>query len=199
MGVGGNPMVDVQRLRRFEEQVTADWRHLGTQTTESGTRCVGHVTQVAPKAWLHRFYAPLKMADLVQFTDRTAMPIPVAWQEMLLSCNGMILFVSRIILGGIIPDGLLRRSPDDPSTMSLEQFNLRSSRQGDFVVGGCALGAGSDYVLRDERIIKVPQGGGEVLGDWPSLAEMLESEYHWIASHTPQDGTPPKALAESGY
>ena len=103
--MNANTVVDSERLRRFEDQVTADWQHLDTQTTPSGTRCVGHVTQVAPKAWLHRFYAPLTVTDLVQFTDRTSMPIPIDWQEMLLAFNGINLFVARIILGGVIPDG----------------------------------------------------------------------------------------------
>jgi len=191
--VNANTVVDSERLRRFEDQVTADWQHLGTQTTPSGTRCVGHVTQVAPKAWLHRFYAPLTVTDLVQFTDRTSMPIPIDWQEMLLAFNGINLFVARIILGGVIPDGLLqRRSHDDPPTMSLETFNLARPRPDDFVIGGCTVGTGSRYVLRGGRMVNVPKGSDEALAEWPSVVEMLESEYRTLAARTPPDGTPPR-------
>lgn len=123
------------------------------------------------------------------------MPIPIDWQEMLLAFNGINLFVARIILGGVIPDGLLqRRSRDDPPTMSLETFNLARPRPEDFVIGGCTVGTGSRYVLRGGRIVNVPKGSDEALAEWPSVVEMLESEYRTLAARTPPDGTPPRFM-----
>jgi len=179
----------------LEAGVTADWGHLSTQVTASGVRCVGHVPQVGPKAWLHRFYPGIAVADMDWSEARMGRPIPAPWREALETMSGLKLFVGSIYLYGLLPGGLMRRSVDDPGPFSIEDENGNRSvarpmvGPGDFVIGGCSK-EGSHYVLHpDESVSKVDRAGIQQLAEWPSVEALLDAEYAAMAALHDRAGT----------
>jgi hypothetical protein len=122
--------------------------------------------------------------------------VPSTWRELLVSVNGVDLFVASMCLCGVLPGGLMRRSIDDPQPLSIESANGPERPRGaavepqDFVVGWNSLDDGAAYVLRgDESISKTDRDGGRTLTSWASLGAMLETEYQAIATLYDNDGT----------
>jgi hypothetical protein len=180
----------------LEARVRADWEHLSTQVTPSGVRCVGYAPYLSSKAWLHRFYPGTSERDLQIAEASIRRKIPAPWREALLVQNGLDLFLTKINLTGALPGGQLSRSVDDFQPISLDTANLgpRPDRTAvaseDFVIGGSSLGAGSIYVLRPNgSVAKIDRPGKLVIADWPSVEEMLNSEYATVAAMHDRDGT----------
>jgi hypothetical protein len=187
--------VAVEWASQLELRVFQDWARLGTQRTASGTRCVGFVPQVGPAAWLHRFYVGCPASEMDAFEERTGVAIPAPWRQVLLGLNGLTLFVAKVSLDGVLPQGLVRRSIADPSQFSLQSSNTierprgRAIRPSDFVIGGNSVDP-SLYVLRDgEGVLKVTRDGSAELAFWPSAREMLVAEYEALSGRHDPDGT----------
>jgi len=187
-------------LAELEARVIADWGHLSTQVTASGVRCVGHVPQVGPKAWLHRFYPGISASELDWSETRMGRPIPAPWREVLEAVAGVNVFIARISLDGLLPGGLMRRSVDDPGPFSIEDENRTTAHPraligpNDFVIGGSSTGSGSLYLLHpDESVSKLDRDGKERLAGWSSVEAMLDAEYSAVAAHHDRDGTYRKA------
>jgi hypothetical protein len=184
-------------LAPFEARVRADWEHLGTKETASGTRCIGFVPQVGRAAWLHRFYAPCTPGDLDAAEQRMGRRIPPAFRDVLLTVGGLELFVAKAYLFGVRRGNLVSRSIEDPSAFSLEDDNLGT--KGDaLVIGGCLLGDGSNYVLRpDATVVEVPQGGKRIIKEWPSIEALLFDVYATLAPQHSPDGTHEPGLTKA--
>lgn len=75
----------------------------GDSTNEMGTRLIGHVPQIAPKAYMHVVYAPLTEAQLLEFRGRLGRPVPHEYGEFLTHANGLSLFVGEMRVLGYVP------------------------------------------------------------------------------------------------
>jgi hypothetical protein len=171
-------------LGELETRISREWGHLGEQVTASGTHCIGHLPQVGPAAWLHRFYAGCPEGELDAVEQSMGRRIPLAWRSVLNEHNGLGLFVARLFLAGVIPAGQRRRSIEDPQPFSLETVNGVKRPRGtvassdDFVIGGRTVGVPCVFLLRpDDSVMSVTRDGSEVLSVWPSAEEMLAGEY----------------------
>jgi hypothetical protein len=66
--------------------------HEGEKLLSNGVRLICPTRDVAPEAWLHVLYPPLKIKELEELEKRLMIPIPEDFKQFLLQANGATLF-----------------------------------------------------------------------------------------------------------
>jgi hypothetical protein len=77
------------------------WRMLGFQKFEDGTTLIGRVPHVAPEAWFHMIFAPLRQEDLESVKSRLGTFGNFPFLSTFEQFNGFNLFSSNCFLFGL--------------------------------------------------------------------------------------------------
>lgn len=153
----------------------------GDSTNEMGTRLIGHVPQIAPKAYMHVVYAPLTEAQLREFRGRLGRPVPAEYGEFLTHANGLSLFVGEMRVLGYVPT--MRRASTSvhnyPSNVMIPNVSARIAglSHGAVVVGWYR--ADGSYVAIEENGTVIQLDSKLRVGcmqTWPSFDSWVTSE-----------------------
>lgn len=158
------------------------WACLGAEENELGTRLIGHVPQVAPRAFLHLVYAPLSERTMEDFREDFGRPVPAQLAQFMSFANGLCIFLGDAVrVYGYVPRNRTAKATiqNYPPSIVLANGAARPKglHSGDIIVAWherdeskvCLLEAG-DVVRFDSR------GGGKVLQRWPDFDTWLIAE-----------------------
>ena len=89
----------------FEEKIIKPleaWSHLGEETNEMGTRLIGHVPHIAPKAYLHVVYAPSDSDEFAELDERLERLTPAQLKQFFEFANGIDIFSGWMHVEGFV-------------------------------------------------------------------------------------------------
>jgi hypothetical protein len=155
----------------------AEWEHLGSKQSETGSRLIAHTPRDYPQAYLHRFFAPVPEAALRDY----GVPLVGQLRDFYSACNGLSLFAGSLDLWG------LRAHYVRDASASFQPFDLalhHGERAGRFnfsdgVFFGSYSEDGSAVFARASslEICRVSSDSRQPLNRWADLPTFLDSEY----------------------
>lgn len=77
-----------------------DYQYLGKEELPNGTLLIGKAPHIAPMAWLHSIYAPLKLTEIEQLEEDCKHTISDDYKDFLLTTNGLAVFNTTFSLYG---------------------------------------------------------------------------------------------------
>jgi hypothetical protein len=148
-----------------------------------GTVQVAPMPWVGPEAFAFVLYPPAEPAWLAAFGQHSGRAIPQPYADLLAALNGCFAF--DLALYGL-PPSLQDRSPH-LARGTLEPLDLGAANQHwvheyraacGFHFGGCTLTATENvgYFLGASGLFQSRRKDGEVLGEWPSIRDLLTEE-----------------------
>lgn len=168
----------------FNEKILApleEYGYLGETTNDMGTRLIGHVPHVAPKAYINIVYAPLSNSHLLEFEGRFERPIPNQYKEFLVHANGLNVFSDALRVMGYVP--VERKSGsgvyDYPSNIIVPNVSgrIKGLREEEIVVAWYKVDG--SYVLLNEagKAIRFnAKGDGTRIQEWQDFDAWLCAE-----------------------
>jgi hypothetical protein len=178
------PLAPVLRIVRAAEV-------LGTRTTETGARLIGHVPHVAPEAYLHAVFAPLDGPGVGALEAEVGRPLPPTYRALLRAANGLTLFSDSLSVYGRRTD--YRRTGDAVwQPFSAGPPNTLERPPGLSADAVVVAGYGSDgskvYMGSDGAVVRCGRDDAAPLNHWPDLFTMLTSEARRLASYFDASG-----------
>lgn len=174
----------------YREQILAPleaYSRLGEAVNEIGTRLIGHVPHIAPRAFAHLVYAPLADSEKAELSSRLGRPIPNQFGEFLAFANGLSLFVGEMRVMGYVP--LQRKASvtahNYPSSIIIPNVSarLRGLTHDDVVVGWYRVDGTYVAIQNDGSAIRFnPKTDGERFNQWPDFGTWLATEIVRIGS-----------------
>lgn len=147
----------------------------------------GYVPHVAPEAWFHIWYPPLREEDLRELEAKMRRPIPDDYRLFLKITNGLTLFSGALDLEGLRKDYSRRveiRLPFDLITPNVSE-RPRAAEPSWFIFGFYQADGSRAYidregghVYRSTRDMTTPR-----LNHWPSFDDFLASEVRRLSTH----------------
>jgi hypothetical protein len=173
-------------------QVIDSYRHLGERALPNGTRLVGHVPHVAPEAWLHSVFAPLRTDDVREVEWLLGRPIPAVFATFLSRSNGIRLFSDSLSIDGLrrsfIRVGDEARQPYSIMTTNRDE-RPRYSKHSYLYIGGYSYDGSLLYIDEtDMRVYRCRKKSAKPLNSWASFEEMLESEANRLSDLFDRNG-----------
>lgn len=177
------------------------WRPAGWVEHEGGGLTVCHTPGVAPQAWLHRFYPGLSEERLAQTEAAYDRPLPAEYRRFLGWANGADLFAHLGLNGshvrGAQGDLLDRSGVGIGQPVSLDYGNQIGWPAGAsptaWVIGTISGWSGQGYLLLNQsgevRLCALTDASN-VAVTWPSLSDMVFSEFDRMAAITGDHGEP---------
>lgn len=157
------------------------WSNEGDTTNELGTRLIGHAPHVAPRAYFHVVYAPLKRTELDELTGRLGRPLPLQFSEFLTQANGLSVFVGSMRVLGYVP--LVRRASTSvynyPSDIVVRNVSARIKGLGKdaLVVGWYAEDGSYVSIEGDGSVVRFDaRGSGSEIQTWADFDTWLIEE-----------------------
>jgi len=158
-----------------------EWTHLGEIKNDMGTRLIGHVPHIAPKAYVHVVYSPLKDEDLLEFGERLERPIPIQYEEFLGYANGLMVFSGALRVMGYTP---IKRKADvhvynyPPNVIvSNVSARMKGLSHGAVIVGFYKEDGSYASIEEDGSVVRFDaKGSGDVIQKWSDFDIWLSSE-----------------------
>lgn len=153
----------------------------GDTTNEAGTRLIGHVPTIAPKAFTHVIYSPIESVELQELEQRYGSKIPEEVSNFLALSNGMMIFSGSIRVFGYEP---LERRFDSgihnyPSSVSIPNIStrVRGSNEGSFIIGWYKADGSYVSIEHDGNVLRFkPRDDGKIIKSWPNFYNWLTTE-----------------------
>src|SRR5262249_50871758 len=145
----------------------------------------GHAPHIAPEAWLHELFAPLKKTEIATAEENIGYSIPKDFAEFLLAYNGLNLFSTSLSIYGIRKKNV--RSGDDvwqPFDLSTPNVFERPSDSTDsqFFIGGYNWDGSKLFIdNRNRKVFRCTRDSAKPLNHWEDFGCMLISECNRIA------------------
>lgn len=79
------------------------WAKYGETVNAAGTRLIGHMPHIAPKAYQHIIYSPMDLHLVQEVTPQLGRALPEQYKQFLSFANGMLLFAGDIRVFGFVP------------------------------------------------------------------------------------------------
>ncbi len=163
------------------------WSYMGERTNNLGTRLIGHLPHIAPKAYLHVIFAPSKSEEFVELEARLGRPVPVQLQQLFAIANGMMIFSGAIRVLGFLP--YERKGLDSPHNYpsDIVRANTAGRPEGRAVIVGFYKHDGShSWIDGDGRVIHLSKKGSA--REWPDFDTWLFSEIAHLSHFFDQGG-----------
>lgn len=173
--------------------VLARWQHLDSRMLENGTKLVGHVPHVAPKAYLHMIFAPLTDSYIALLEKKLRGPLPDDVRQFLRLANGINIFSGALSIDGLRANydrvGDAARQPFDMSTGNVSE-RPKDADDALVFVGGYRQDGLMICVHRETgRTYRTERtSASQMLNEWNSFGEMLTSETLRLASLFDESG-----------
>ena len=167
-------------------EILKSYESLGVRVLDDGTRLIGHVPHIAPEAWLHDIYPPLKNDEIRQIESDIEMSIPAVFSSFLSRSNGLYTFSGCMDICG------LRKSFSREGNAAWQPFSIRTpnvderprnARPTHFFVGGYGSDGSYLYIdLGSLRVYRCASRSVRPLHEWPTFEVMLESEVRRLST-----------------
>jgi hypothetical protein len=151
----------------------------GSKKQNDGTVLIGRTPHVAPEAWYHLVFAPLKERDLEGLEKKLKRAIPKSYRKFLGTHNGLILFSGSLSLDGY-------KKSYDRTSNHLTPFDLltvnvyerpEDALDSHFFIGGYDWDGSLLYVEeKSKEIFRCTRDSVQPLNDWLNLDTLLEQE-----------------------
>jgi hypothetical protein len=160
--------------------VLESYNYLGKEQLKDGTLLIGKAPHIAPLAWLHCIYSPLKNTDISDLEMELNQEIPNIYKEFLLISNGLSVFNTTLSLFG--KRGNYKRSVDNvwqPFDIILPNtIEKPRNANNDIFIIGCYDWDGSYLYIdkKDSSIHLCEVDNVRSLFEWGNFEDMLYSE-----------------------
>jgi hypothetical protein len=165
--------------------------HLGSRTTATGARLIGHAPHVAAEADLHAIFPPLSDAEIAALEDEVRCPLPSVYRALLRVANGLSLFSGSLSVYGrrtsYARSGDAARQPFSAVTPNTVE-RPRHLPVDAVVVGGYRRDGSLLYVRRGGGTIRCDREATSPLNQWPDLWAMPGQEVQRLASYFDESG-----------
>lgn len=169
----------------FNEKILAvleAWKFRGESIHTKGARLIGHVPEIAEKAYMHVIFPPLEERHISELKDRLAgRVIPDSYLSLLKLANGMYLFPGEITIHGYIPLNKEKSKSffDNPSNIMIDngQLMVKGSESSDITIGWYQSDGSYINIKCDGRVIRFkPEFPMQIINVWPTLTSWLIEE-----------------------
>jgi hypothetical protein len=173
-------------LRTVHEKLEK-WARLGSRTLKNGTRLIGHVPHVAPEAWLHQVFPPIKEEDLKRLERELPVPLPTDLRDFLLVNNGLNIFSTTLSIDGARPRVNIRKGDaawQPFNILTPNTFERPQDAEPSFLfVGGYRWDGSKVYIdVTNNKVFRCSVDSARPLNKWGTFPEMLVAECDRIAS-----------------
>ena len=180
----------------FENQIIrllTAWTHLGDMTNKMGTRLIGHVPHVAPKAYLHVIFAPLSEEDNNALSEALGRPLPEQLHRFLSFANGMMIYSGSIRVMGYEKNYKFHSLAvyDFPPSILSRNVHARMKGLSDaaVIVGFYKEDGSYVSIEEDERVVRFDaQGDGGSIQEWRDFDTWLFSEIDYLSGFFDREG-----------
>ncbi len=172
--------------------IVKQYRYLGERQLEDGTLLIGRAPHIAPHAWLHSIYPPLKKLEIEELESKMSSIIPNDYKEFLEVSNGLKVFNTTFSLDGLRKN--FKRGIDDvwqpfsiitPNTLERPE----NSRKSFFFIGGYDWDGYLLYIDSDTNKVHLCNGENATsLFHWKNFEAMLESEINRLIKLFDKEG-----------
>ena len=158
------------------------WSNAGDVTNEAGTRLIGHMPEIAPKAFMHLVYAPLSESELLDLTARLGTPLPAQLKQFLCNANGLSIFLDDMRVFGYVPVPAKRRVTIHVHHFSTDlvlvnvSARVRGLDEGAIAVGRYRIDGSYVSINEDGTANRFDPRGGAPSRTWPDFDTWLVSE-----------------------
>lgn len=184
-------LLDVAKIR---EEIATSWGYLGSVEPAGKGAAIGHLPDLGPQWYLHRFYPPAQEADIDAWQKRANLTIPPIIKGILKQANGMSLF-RCLSIGGVASS--LPRDPKNivGQAVSLDYGNIREKWDpipaSHFGIGGMTghYTTGELYITAEDRIeLWGPNENTECGAEWPDIVTFFSSEIERLSKFFDEKG-----------
>jgi hypothetical protein len=158
------------------------WKVRGDDLHAKGARLIGHVPEIAPKAYVHIIFPPLKEECISEFRERLSERVlPDSFLNLLRMANGLYLFPEGITIYGYIPLKKVKSTSflDSPSNIMIDngQLMVKGSNASDITIGWYQSDASYINIKPDGSIVRFkPAVPIQIIQIWPDLEVWISSE-----------------------
>jgi len=163
------------------------------RSTPNGTDLIQHVPHVAPLAYLHSVFPPLSESAVDELNEAVGGVLSADYREFLLKANGLTVFTSALSLYGIRYNA--SKGIEAAQQQPYDLYSANSWRyadlvpDGDCIVGGFNWDSSRIVTRRSDRTIRrCDNTDFRVLNTWPSLNELLVTEFARLAARHDESG-----------
>src|SRR6266496_2885559 len=150
---------------------------LGDRMLPNGNLLIGRVPHVAPEAWFHQIFAPLKEQEIEELEAKIKRSIPPTFRNCLKIANGLKLFSCSITFYGLRTNysrkGDAAWQPFDiepPNTIERPE----DAKEAFFCVGGYGWDGSRLYIDNStSKVFRSEMGNCKPVNVWDSFHEML--------------------------
>lgn len=181
---------------QFEEKIIKPleaWEHLGEVTNEMGTRLIGHVPHIAPKAYLHVIYAPTDSEEFAELDERLGRPAPNQLKQFFKFANGLRIFSGWVSVEGFVP--YKKKAEKHPYNYPADIMfpnsvaRIKGLSDGATIVGSYKIDSSKVLIEEDGHVIRIDaQGDGGLIQEWPDFDTWLFSEIEYLSQFFDKDG-----------
>jgi hypothetical protein len=177
-------MMPSDYLERVQRTLSG-FRQLGERTLSDGTMLIGHVPHVAPEAWLHAQFPPLREDQLREVEAAVGRSIPPGFAAFLLEMNGLSLFSDALSIYGLRSN--FSRAPDavwQPYSIATPNTFERpvDAPTAAVFVGGFDYDGSLLYIDAPRSVVhRCSRDSAKPLNTWSTFSKMLTSETERIA------------------
>jgi hypothetical protein len=156
------------------------YAYLEDDRLEDGTLLIAKAPHIAPLAWLHCIYAPLKNEDILIFEKEIGKEIPNEYGNFLKISNGLSVFNTTLSLFG--KRNNYKRSIDaawQPFDLVLPNTHEKpyNATGNEFIIGCYDWDGSYLYINRENKTIHLCKNDDiKSLYEWESFEDMLYSE-----------------------
>ncbi|WBA43985.1 SMI1/KNR4 family protein [Hymenobacter canadensis] len=169
--------------------VTNRAKSFGHRVLSNGTELVGHVPHVAPEAWLHQLFAPLKDAELTAWEQALGGALPPVLRTFYTHHNGLNLFSTSLAIHG------LRHSYERTGDAAWQPFHVDDLNRyrrggptpGRLYLAGYNTGPWLSIDLHTHAVQRTT-AEGTVVHEWAGFDVMLVAEAHRLAECFDEQG-----------
>jgi|SRR6185437_3598697 len=159
---------------------------LGREVTPYGTTLIGKAPHIAPMAWLHTIYKPLKEEEIISLEMDIGYSIPKSIKDFLKCSNGLNVFNTDFYIYGKrghykrdansawLPFSVIRANVDERISDSKNNF---------FYIGGYSWDGSKLYIDSTSGIVyRCERYSSRPLNKWNNLEEMLITEINRLVN-----------------
>jgi len=161
--------------------ILESWAYLGESVNSSGSRLIGHLPLIAPRAYINIIFPPLSQRNILTLEQTLMSPLPKQYKEFLAFANGLNVYSDALRVFGFVP--LKKESGSDVFTYpaNLVIHNDKSSIKGlqsnEMIVAWYK--ADGSYVKINEngRAVRFDAlSSGRIICEWQDFDVWLTSE-----------------------
>lgn len=158
---------------------------LGSKVNEVGTQLIGHVPHVAPKAYFHVIYAPLKDEELKALETNLDRSLPIQFKHFLSFANGLDIYSGYLSVLGFVPHK--RKAEVHPHNypgnilVSNVQGRIRGLKHNSVIVGFYKFDGSYVCVEESGKVFRFDANGdGKTIQEWPSFDTWIIFEIKYL-------------------